>query len=443
MPSRRSAVGIIAAMRAMLSIALACAACGDNTGLVLTVGAPPGMAAARLELVLASPEAADVSEQRTGGDARYYRQKSTAGELGDLPASLDGFVIRIEGRDGKGDEPFVPFAIAYGASGPIAAGAVLDPEGLPLALEIPSSSRIEATVTLLPLAAVDPMKGIAAGQLAELPCTRSNRSWRSGLAWQPAAGPQLRLLLPDPEGEAPLDATRRSLDLDCDGHPADGGDCDDVHVQYNPAAAERCDGADMNCDGSRFAVTGCLLPDTSCGALDRDGVQLCRDDGSGSTIGDCLGSPECRCRPGYPGTDPCSKCELAFEAEAGPAAPCAPAVAKVAVGPCDTASPCTVEVVQDDGPWAATVAPEPRGDFGQRAVVTGPDVYLRVKAGVTSLPAAPGASVGAVHLVITRPISGVPRYLGFDLALAGSKVASCSSVSSPTLPAGYFGMTCQ
>lgn len=430
-------------MRALLSIALACAACSDNTGLVLTIDAPPGMAAARLELVLASPEAALVSEQRTAGDVRYYRQKSTAGELGELPASLDGFVVRIEGRDGKGDEPFVPLAIAYGANGPIAAGAVLDPEGLPLALEIPASSRLEATVTMVPLAAADPTKGITAGQLAELPCERNNRSWRSGLAWQPAAGPQLRLLLPDPGGESPLDATRRSLDLDCDGHAADGGDCDDVLVKYNPAAAEACDGADTNCDGSKLAVTGCILPETECGALDREGVQLCRDDGSGSTVGGCFGSPACRCRPGYPGTDPCSRCELAFEAEAGPSAPCAPAVAKVAIGPCDTASPCIVEVVQDDGPWTATVAPEPSGDYRQRAVVTGAEVYLRVKASASSLPAAPGASVGAVHLVINRSIASMPRYLGFDLALAPSKVASCSAVSSPTLPAGYFGMTCQ
>lgn len=424
-------------MRALVPIGLVGAvACGDNAGLLLTIDAPDGPAgASRIELVLANPDAiAMVPGQLTGGDVRYYRQKSTAGAVEDL-ARLDGFVVRIEGRDGKGDEPFVPFVIAYDASSkPIAIGSVLDPQGLPLALEVPAGSRLEARATMTPLLPADLTKGIMSGQVAELRCAENDGGWRSGLAWQPPAGLQLRLLLPDPDGDSRLDATSRPLDLDCDGYAADARDCDDVRVRYNPGAAEQCDGEDTNCDGSHFAITACGPSTTTCGPGTLDGIQFCRDEGEGTVLGECVGDPACQCRSG----GPCARCTLPFEG-AAPVKPCAPALGKLAnLGACTLATPCTVEVIQDDGPWEATLAADPQGSFERRAVVTTGEAWLRVKFQLTSLSAPGGASVGAVHLAIS--VGGTaPRYVGIDLQLQGGSIDNCETTLTP---AGYFGMLC-
>src|SRR5262245_17618980 len=104
-------------MRALVLIGLVgAAACGDDTGLMLPVSAPQGPAgASRIEIVLANPDAIEkVQGQITGGDVEYYRQKSTTVPVEDI-ARLDGYVVRIEARDGAGDEKFVPFVLAYGA----------------------------------------------------------------------------------------------------------------------------------------------------------------------------------------------------------------------------------------------------------------------------------------------------------------------------------------
>src|SRR6185436_9986598 len=279
-------------MRVLVLIGLAgTAACSGDTGLALTISAPEGPATvSRLEIVLASPAFEMAGSQLSGGNVRYYRQKTTAGEIKDPPA-LDGYVLRIEGRGGGGK--LVPFVIAYDARPqPIAAGMVLDSSQLlPLPLEVPGSSRIEATVTMAKLAPADPMLGVASGQIAELPCApASNASpWRSGIAWQPQGGPQLRLLLPDPAGGS-LDATGRPLDLDCDGYAANDGDCDDVRTRFNPGAAEACDGEDVNCDGAHYAITACDAPDARCGA---DGVNFCQDVRGGTAIGQSVSSPQC------------------------------------------------------------------------------------------------------------------------------------------------------
>ncbi len=423
-------------MRALVLIGLVgAAACGDNTGLLLTIAAPQGPAGAtRIELVLANPDAiAVVDGQITGGDVRYYRQKSITAPVEDL-AQLDGFVVRIEGRDGRGDERFVPFVLAYGdRPEPIAIGAVLDPSGLPMELQVPAGARVEATATMTPLAPADLAKGVLRGEIAELPCEENAGAWRSGLAWHPPAGSPLRLLLPDPDGDSKQDASSRPLDLDCDGYTADGRDCDDVRVRYNPGAAERCDGEDMNCDGSPYAVTACGPATTTCGTGPTDGVRLCEDVASPTPPGECVALPSCLCRAG-----PCAKCTLAFEADAM-AKPCAPAAGKLSnLGACSPATPCTVEVLQEDGPWEATVAADEDGPFERRTMVTTGEAWLRVKARLSSLPAQGGASVGAVHLAI-KVGPAEPRYVGIDLQLESAGRDDCATTLTPS---GYHGMLC-
>jgi hypothetical protein len=428
-------------MRSLVLISLVgAAACGGDTGLVLKISAPDGPGrAARIEIVLANPDAIGTADgQLTGGMVRYYRQQSTTAAV-DV-AELDGRLVRIEGRDGKGDEVFVPFVFAYDdaipqqARPPIAAGAVLDPQGLPLALEVPAGSILEATVSMIPLLAADMKLGVMSGQIAEIQCGSNSGAWRSGLAWQPPAGEQIRLLLPAPDAESKLDATARPLDLDCDGFVADQRDCDDLRARYNPGATESCDGEDTNCDGSHLAITQCDPPDADCGPGSTDGVLFCQDNAQGTPVAMCAGSPACRCQAGNPG--PCSRCALAFEGIAPPFKPCAPALAKLSVGPCDALSPCLVEVIRDDGPWVASVAAGQQLEFKQSATVVTGEVWLRVKAELSSVMASPGASVGAVHLAISRALE-MPRYVGIDLELAAMRTDTCV-----TTMGGPSGMVC-
>jgi hypothetical protein len=437
---------MIAAMRSLVLIGLAgaaaaaAAACsGGDTGLALTISAPDGPAtASRIELVLAAPELLEVEGQLVGGKVRYFRQKATAGELKDLPR-LDGFVVRIEARAGQGGESFVPFVIAYDASSqPVAVGLVRDMDGEPLELAVPGSSRIEATVELTTLAQADPKLGVMSGQIAEVHCASNNGPWRSGIAWQRPAKQQLRLLFPEPGGEAALDASNRRLDLDCDGSTAGEGDCDDVRPRFYRGADEACDGFDTNCDGSHFAITPCVPEVTACGGS-TDGVQLCRDTDGGSALSLCVGSPQCRCQSGNPG--PCSKCIFAFEGTASPLKVCSPGLARIPAGTsiltCDQLSPCSVEVVETDPAWDVAIAPSLQAEFRRSAIITS-ELWLQITSRSESLAAAPAASIGAAHLVVSTS-STVPRDIGIDLELSSSPVSSCSNLQTP---GGSFAMQC-
>ena len=444
---------MLAPMRslALLGLAAAAAACGDNTGLVLTISAPDVPASARrIEVVLASADEAHtvmVGGQLRGGRVRYYRQRSTAGvfPLHRTSKSLDGFVVRIEAQDGAGDESFVPLVFAYEGEGeelaagaqPIAAGAVLGAEDaviagerLPLALPVPAGSRLEATATLIPLQAADPALGVLSGQILEVECPAGGLDARSGVAWQPPAKTQLRLLRPEPGGKEPLDATLRGLDLDCDGFAA-GGDCDDVRPQYNPRAVDACDGVDMNCDGSSFAVQGCTLAQAAC-ADGTQGVELCHDADPPSKASECLPTPACQCQLGT-----CSKCVFSFVLAGLEAKPCAPGVSELPFsGTCSPSTPCTVEVLRVDGPWRAAVAADPEATFDLRADVTRNAVQLRVKLDEDSVD--PKSVIGALHLAISGGVPD-PLYLRVDLQLQPGGVPSCSGVA---LPDGEFKMEC-
>jgi hypothetical protein len=425
---------MIARMRALLLIGLVgAAACSHgDTGLAITLSAPdvpPG--ADRIEVVMASPDVVTVEGQPPGA-VRYYRQKSSAGVLDKLTA-LDGYSLRIEGRPGKGDEKFIPLVIAYAGDAPVAVGAVPAPDGKPLALVVPDSSRIEATVAMVPLQAVDLPLEIAIGQLAEMRCGANSGAWRSGIVWHPPGDDQLRLLFPDPDSASQLDASSRPLDLDCDDYRADGGDCDDLRPRLNPGATEACDGVDVNCDGPAFAFVQCNPPEIECGAGSTDGIALCRDTATG-TPGLCMGSPACRCRS-TSGTNLCSKCTLAFKGSSTSASPCSPGLAKVQLEGCLSTAPCLVQVVHylDDTEWDIEIAPNQQAEFKSSSTSYG-ELWLRVKSRRETVSAAPGASIGAVHLVVVNSLSSF-RPIGFDLQLKDT-VDDCSSVAAQ-LPETY------
>ena len=422
---------MLGAMRSLALLWLAGAAACSDGGLALTISAadvPPG--ADRIEIVLASPDFAMAEGQLTGGAVRYYRQKSTAGAF-DKISKLDGYVVRIEPQSGKDGQTFTPFVIAYAGAVPVAAGAVPDEQGRPLAVAVPGSSRLEATVSMVALLPADPALGVMSGQIEEVRC--GDR--RSGIAWQPPADLQLRLLLPDPDGagDGGLDASGRSLDLDCDGYDADDGDCDDLRARFSPGAAEACDGQDVNCDGAHYALTQCNPPEAECGAGSTDGTQACLD-AKGATPMACVGSPACRCRPGS--TVSCAKCTLAVDRTASPVKPCAPAVAKLALPGCLQISPCVVEVMDypDSDGWDIAIASGASLEFKSSATVHNGELVLRVKSD-DSVAGAPGDSVGAVHLVVVTKVNDY-QPIGIDLQLGAGRLEGCSGI--PMLGESYL-----
>jgi hypothetical protein len=436
---------------ALLGLAAAAAACsGDDTGLVLTIRAPDVPdSARRIEVVLASADPAEIvmaDGQINGGSVRYYSQKSTAGMIS-LPSEkprLDGFVVRIEGRDGGGSESFVPLVFAYAGEQPvdgeqpIAAGAVLGEDELPIPVDVPAGSRLEATAHLLSYMPAAPDLGVMNGQILEVRCRSNAGEVRSGVAWQRPDMLQLRLLRPDPAGDSPLDATARKLDLDCDGFAADVGDCDDVRAPFNPRAAEKCDGEDMNCDGSSLAIVPCSLTPGTCDG-ETEGVLLCSDVDKGKPLTTCQLPSGCECVTGS-----CSRCALSFEpgSASGSVKPCSPGVSVVQLpAPCDADTRCTVEVLHADMPWRAAVAFDAPAPFERSTVVARPLVYLRVKLEALELPkpTTPIPSLGGVYLAISRD-GAPPQYFRVDLYLGTSGTSgACSGVA---LPGGNYRMDC-
>jgi hypothetical protein len=425
----------------MLATVAACG--GSNDGAVLTVRSPDGPAtASRIEIVLASADAmtiADIDGQRTMPtmltveQARYYRQRATAGFVDDV-AKLDGFVVRIEPNLGVSpDEQFIPFLLAYGdGDALIGIGTVRDEAGNPASVVIQAGRSDPYFVDMVPLADTDGDNGIASGESMTIGCAGHNQQpFRSGVAWRPSSGPQLRLLMPDTSIDAKAtDATPRSLDLDCDDHDAPDDDCDDLRAAFNNDGAERCDGQDTNCDGARFEIVDCAITDT-CGS--NTGVQLCLDAGANPQAGQCVGDPKCQCTMGQPG--PCTKCILDFRPTSDPAkqTPCAPAVGTLAIAGCAVGSPCTVEVVRRPGPWEGSVSVQPDSGFGQKAVGVTDKVFLEAKLGsgsdVTGMSA---ESVGAIFLAVSQGTS--VRYIGVDLELNGNGAIGACVTTNGTSP---------
>jgi hypothetical protein len=263
--------------------------------------------------------------------------------------------------------------------------------------------------------------------LSAVGCALDQGTYRSGIAWQPPSGQQLRLLLPDLAlDESSSDASARLLDLDCDGAEALADDCDDLRAEFNEAAAEACDGRDTDCDGERLELLPCTAPAGSCGTEPPDGVATCTDRGT-PTEGTCTATPQCQCANGSPG--PCTKCILAFtKVDESHQRPCAPAVGGLQLAGCSLATPCTIQVVANpDSPWEALVGKED-GVFGLELTGVTETFFVKVKPLEADFSAAAASSVGEVYLLIDDGTSS--RQLGIDLQLTGAGPSDTCQVTN-------------
>ncbi len=392
-------------MRWLISGVVLVAACsGSDGGALLTIHAPDGPVRARLEIVLADPAAIeDIDRQRVapgqlGSEpVRYFKQRTIAGSVDAEP--LDGFALRIEpDPEVVAGSDLVPFLIAYDGDAIVGIGAVLDDRGGPRPITIVGDQLVGYTVELAKLSATDGGRGVGPGEVTTVRC---EDRFDSGFAWNPG-GTQLRLLLPDPDGNDATDATARSLDLDCDGAVADAtaSDCDDLHPRFHAGATETCDGLDLDCDGRMRELVTCT--DVSTAACpNSSGVGLCLDDttpgnGTNAVVG-CQPDASCLCQ-----SNQCESCVLPFTGtpDTTDHPLCEPYLAEdVDVPGCEGA--CDVEVLDvPNDPWRVKISTN-GGPFGPKLTGVGGKIDIEVDLpGGDSISSQPGSVVGSFVLAV-------------------------------------------
>jgi hypothetical protein len=420
----------------VVALAVLLAGCTE-TGAHLTFSAPSGPAAvSSFKVVLATPEQVpSIAGQRAAPDkletqtVSYYLQRTIAGGTHGKIEGVDGFAVRVEPDPAMTETQFIPFVILYGWDqvqqreqivgvatfhGP--AGAVpapilvLDREIDKYVLDVEPAVQVDDTVALAP------------GQVRVVECFDDNQStFTSGIVWRPARGGEIRLLFPDDGG---LDATKRALDLDCDGHvvasDSSGSDCDDSRGWFHGDAIETCDGYDTNCDGLQSLVVACTGQNVCPDPTTNTGIALC-DDRTGTETA-CTSDPQCACSGG---STSCARCILTSESGLATSTvkPCQPGIGYVRLeGMCSDTARCRVEVLSVGGGWIAEVS----GDvspyaFGLVAQNVSYKVILRVKRpegpGV-EITGTRGGSTGDVVLGVTSA-DGSTHLRALDLQLDG------------------------
>lgn len=428
---------------------LAFAACdsGPNEGAILTFDTPDGpMTATKLEVVLASSAEdaiSDIDNQRRepgsgNGDAvRYYRQRAVGGTIEGTTA-VDGFTLRIEpDMTTTTDESFIPIVFAYDADRLIGVGVIEDENGDPTHALITPGTITSYKITMSAMQALDDDAAVERGMAHVVSCQgRSDLGggapWTSGVAWFPLADParpngrahQLRLLLPD-VGADPLatDATARAADLDCDAHPADANDCDDLRRAFYNGAAETCDGLDTNCDSERYLAQACTPQNATCTVTPNTptGVQIC-DDNAG-TLGACSPSAACLCAAGG-GSPYCTSCTVDFPGGTTAAkTACSPSIGKILLPMCESASACTVEVAAATNGWRGYISTVETGGFTTKLSGVHGAIYLEVKRS-GALAATPN-SIGEVYLLVTTAEGTVTMPVQL---LMNFQAAGCQSI---------------
>jgi hypothetical protein len=412
-----------------LGLVILVAACSNEHAARLTLHAPDGpSSAASFDLVLATPSLVPViPDQRvdphalTTESVNYFLQRSAA--TGDAIPSLSGYTIVLEPSPTIADTSFIPFLLAYDASGALVAIGTYhaDPASpQPSAIVVQAGEVDEYTLDVEPVHEADASMAIAPGQALRVACTHTDgSSFESGIAWHPSAGPDLRILLPD--DPASEDATQRQLDLDCDAHavaPNDASaDCDDVRAAFHEGAPDTCDGEDTNCDNNRFVVVDCpastgICPNPQTGS----GVALC-DDTSGIQA-PCQSDAACLCATNAS----CTKCQIAHipATMTGSITPCQPGIGQLTSPQgCAVASPCTVAVIAVRGGWEAEVAADTTTGFARQAMGVGSSYYVKARRpegpGAT-IPGVGGGDTGEVDLAITDQ-TGATQLVSVDLRL--------------------------
>lgn len=103
-------------MRSLMLVVLVAGCVEEGAHLTLSAPAGPGSAAS-FEVVLASPDATTIDNQRVGPkmlateSVVYYRQRTVAGIEPLTIDVVDGFTVKIEPSSVVMDSSFVPFAL--------------------------------------------------------------------------------------------------------------------------------------------------------------------------------------------------------------------------------------------------------------------------------------------------------------------------------------------
>lgn len=402
-----------------VSVSGACSNAPDD-GAILTFQTPGGtMTATRVEVVLANASPASISaidnQRRQPGSldddgVRYYRQRARGGEI-EGTKTVTGWQLRIEPDLATStDEQFIPFAFVYDGDALIGIGSVLDAAGEPMPVDIQAGVITTYDVTVTAVHAVGDEDPLDAGGARTVTCFQRDQSpWKSGYAWSTATH-ELRLLLPDVGADpAGTDATGRAADLDCDAHPADASDCDDVRGAFFNGAAESCDGLDTNCDGLRYMATGCTQGSVACNvAGGQNGVQIC-DDNAG-TVSACTPTAGCLCSAAN-GTSGCARCAVVFTGATTSKVACSPSVGKLHLS-CPS-SGCTVEVAGATNGWRGYVGLSETGAFSTKVTGAPGYVFLEVKRSGTL--ASTQAPVGEIYLLVTSDEGTITMPVQLDM----------------------------
>ncbi|HTL34907.1 MAG TPA: putative metal-binding motif-containing protein [Kofleriaceae bacterium] len=436
-----------------LGLLLLASACSES-GAHFTLSAPDGPGtAASFKVILATPEQIpSIANQRVTPDSTatqtvpYYLQRTVAGASEEPIDKVDGLRIKLEANFAAMPETtFIPFVLLYDAQGAIVGVGTFHADGAgagtPSPIIVMPDEIDKYVLDVEKVTQVDDKTPAGPAQVLAVDCYRDDQStFTSGIVWRPASGGELRVLFPNDDS---LDATARTLDLDCDGHEVSaetsGRDCDDTRGWFFSGAQETCDGYDTNCDGQQFSVQACapavggntICPNSTTGM----GLALC-DDRTGMTS-DCQSDPSCLCAQGTS----CAKCVLAYSGatSAGSIVPCQPGIGTVSTfGLCSTTEPCTVQVVAVRGGWKAEVALDPQGtSFGSKATGITGRFALKVKRpeGVgAEIPGQPGHSTGAVDFAITTT-NGTTYLRGIDLYIGADSPVACNA-------GGPYSMQC-
>lgn len=421
-------------MRVLACLLVLASACGSESGTVLGF-AGDMVEADRVEVVLASAKA-DHLTPIDGPRASYFRQRINIDALEDV-SSLGALTFRIEPDALEApDEAFIPFVFAFKDQALVGVAMFAGPNGEPSAITLEPGKVTQYVLTVTALRQVGAHDVIEPATGAVVECG----GWRSGYVWQPPAGGQLRVMLPDPQLDPAMKtATMRTADLDCDGRNVTEDDCDDLRADVHPGAEEGCDGVDSDCDGELLEVVSC----TGANTCADESVQLCKDDGL-TPARACLPDASCACNAATGAT--CAGCAFHYhviDAAAGTKDLCAPAAGKRHFSQCLQApNGCSIQVVAVQGPFEVTLATEPSGTYG--ASVTLPigidDVYIRaVLTEPQTFTQEPVESVGELYLAISA--GGAPELVPLDLQVQESPV---DGECPPTLsgPAGDAELTC-
>ncbi|MEP6861913.1 MAG: putative metal-binding motif-containing protein [Deltaproteobacteria bacterium] len=417
-------------MKALIVCLLATGCSEQGANLVLSASGGPANASS-YEIVLASSDLVPViGNQRVSPTAfeaetvTYYLQRTAANASGSID-KVDGFRVLVEPNPQVAETTFIPFVLLYDADHQLVGVGTYeaDATGAPSPIMVKRGEVNEYPIAVEALAEVVDTKPVSAGDAMQVTCGRSDQTtFRSGVVWRDAAGAELRLLLPDGDGD---DATTRALDLDCDGSAvavaASSEDCDDTRARFHAGASEVCNGEDTSCSGVPYLVVACS-PTGMSGACvaPNTGVAIC--DQATQMTGACSVANECVCAMA-PTDSGCRHCTLTFShgTTSQNVTPCQPAIdATLGLnGLCSGGGTCTIAVLGTRDGWTAKVAATAQTAFGQSASGVTSSFALRVSRPDGAIPGGPGALVGAVDFALTQQ-GQPPKLFGYELELADS-----------------------